>query len=207
MEYKIRGTRVTSPYPVQLTPAEHRIVFTLQRLFTPENIFADYYLPSASQHSTDLLQIDCLAVGEQGIFVIESKDYTGWIFGSGNQRYWTQLRNDIHEKRQFYNPIKQNASHINALRSSLSHQTPIYSIIVFGPHATLRRVSGVPPDCHICLQPHLLYTLKNIPASRPLSPSEIGHIRDSLQQSRIMPNTVTRNVHNEEISDLFSAKN
>lgn len=201
--YKIRGTKVTSPYPVQLTPAEHRIVFTLQRLFAPENIFADYYLPSASKRSTNLLQIDCLAVNAQGIFVIESKDYAGWIFGGGEQRFWTQLRNDTHETRSFYNPVKQNASHIRALRSSVPNYIPIHSLIVFGPNATLRKVYDLPENCYACLQPHLLHTIKGISGRFLLQPAEVAHVRDCLRQSHMTPTTIVRNEHNDEITDRF----
>src|SRR5690349_12424781 len=35
-------------------------------------------------------QIDHVLVSRFGIFVIETKDYKGWIFAGSNDRYWTQ---------------------------------------------------------------------------------------------------------------------
>ena len=44
-------------------------------------------------------------IHEKGIFVFESKNYSGWIFGSADQLNWTQsLQNG--EKHHFYNPIR-----------------------------------------------------------------------------------------------------
>src|ERR1039458_2877587 len=36
-------------------------------------------------------QIDHVVVADTGIFVIESKHYTGWIFGGPHDRCWTQV--------------------------------------------------------------------------------------------------------------------
>src|SRR5574338_503996 len=35
-------------------------------------------------------QIDHVLVSRFGVFVIETKHYSGWIFGSPEDRYWTQ---------------------------------------------------------------------------------------------------------------------
>jgi hypothetical protein len=47
------------------------------------------------------------------------KDYSGWIFGKGNQTKWTQVLAYGREKYCFYNPIMQNNGHISALRKQL----------------------------------------------------------------------------------------
>ena len=47
-----------------------------------------------------------LMIHENGIFVIESKNYSGWLFGDYNQLNWTQSFPNG-EKHKFYNPIKQ----------------------------------------------------------------------------------------------------
>lgn len=36
-------------------------------------------------------QIDHIVVSVYGIFVIETKNYNGWIFGSENSQNWTQI--------------------------------------------------------------------------------------------------------------------
>src|SRR5262245_24428443 len=54
-------------------------------------------------------QIDHVLVSRFGVFVIETKDYRGWIFASAGDRYWTQVL--YRAKFRFQNPIRQNYSH------------------------------------------------------------------------------------------------
>ena len=54
-------------------------------------------------------QIDHIEIRQNGIFCIETKNYSGWIFGGESQQMWTQTL--YNEKHQFPNPIKQNRSH------------------------------------------------------------------------------------------------
>ena len=62
-------------------------------------------------------QIDHIVVSVYGIFVIETKNYKGWITGFENSKQWTQ--NVYGNKYSLYNPIKQNKSHILALKNEL----------------------------------------------------------------------------------------
>ena len=74
-------------------------------------------------------QIDHIEIRQNGIFCIETKNYKGWIFGSENQEKWTQsLYNG--EKYQFYNPLKQNKSHIYHLSQLLEKKYRINSVVV-----------------------------------------------------------------------------
>lgn len=76
-------------------------------------IFNNLTIPSDVNGSS---QIDHLVVSKFGIFVIESKDYKGWIFGSKDQEHWTQSLPGGRSKFQFQNPLRQNWSHIMALK-------------------------------------------------------------------------------------------
>ena len=61
-------------------------------------------------------QIDHVVFSSYGIFVIETKNYSGWIFGQEHDRKWTQsFRRG--KKHTFSNPLRQNYSHIKALQS------------------------------------------------------------------------------------------
>lgn len=73
-------------------------------------------------------QIDHVEIRENGIFCIETKNYSGWIFGNENQQMWTQTL--YNEKHQFYNPIKQNRSHIYYLGKALGGKYKVNSVIV-----------------------------------------------------------------------------
>lgn len=83
-------------------------------------------------------QIDHVVVSDFGIFVIETKNYKGWIFGGDEAEYWTQV---IYKyKQQFYNPIRQNRGHVLALKHHLRAFPNIayIPIIVFSDNATLK---------------------------------------------------------------------
>lgn len=75
-------------------------------------------------------QIDHIEIRENGIFCIETKNYSGLIFGSEYKRKWTQcLRRG--ERNYFYSPIKQNNTHIYHLKKILGNKYNINSVIVF----------------------------------------------------------------------------
>ena len=98
------------------------------------------YIPKENGETTE---IDVLMICSKGLFVFESKNYSGWIFGSENQKNWYQTlptgRGRSH-KEHFYNPIMQNRSHIKHLKAFLGEQVPMRSIITFSDRCTLKRV-------------------------------------------------------------------
>ncbi len=82
------------------------------------------YIPKANNKTTE---IDVLMICSQGLFVFESKNYSGWIFGNEIQRSWTQTlpKGRGHsQKERFYNPIMQNASHIKYLHRVVNKNVP-----------------------------------------------------------------------------------
>lgn len=83
-------------------------------------------------------QIDHVIVSEYGVFVIETKNYKGWIVGKEDDYYWKQVI--YKRKEKLYNPLKQNQVHIDRLKEVLSHITdiPFISIVVFTTNADLK---------------------------------------------------------------------
>lgn len=83
-------------------------------------------------------QIDHIIISDFGVFVIETKNYKGWILGYENSMYWTQVIYKF--KVQFYNPIRQNRGHIFALKHILKdiQHTNYISIVTFSRNATLK---------------------------------------------------------------------
>ena len=77
--------------------------------------FGDIYLPLPDGKGTT--QIDHIVVSKFGIFVIETKNYKGWIFGSEKQRQWTQQIYKV--KHRFQNPLHQNLLHVKVLKQFL----------------------------------------------------------------------------------------
>ena len=98
----------------------------------PEYILLnDCTLPDEQSGTT---QIDHILLSPYGIFIIETKNYKGWIFGSERQKLWTQK---IFKKSyKFQNPLHQNYKHQKVLEQVLADIiTPEYlhSIVVFMP--------------------------------------------------------------------------
>ena len=76
-------------------------------------------------------QIDHILINRNGIYVIETKNYSGRIYGNNMQHEWTQVLNYGAVKNRFYNPVKQNLTHIYRIREVTRTKIPIKSIVVF----------------------------------------------------------------------------
>ena len=88
-------------------------------------------------------QVDHILVSRFGVFVIETKNYKGWIFGDVKQRRWTQVFFRV--KYRFQNPIHQNMRHVRAVHHLLNLVEPgtIKSVVVFTGEAEFR--TEIPP--------------------------------------------------------------
>ena len=99
------------------------------------------YIPKPNEETTE---IDVVLLHPKGFFVIESKNYSGWIFGSENNLNWTQIlpmgKGKEGNKEQFYNPLRQNGTHIKHLKRILNDTIPMWSIIVFSDECTFKDV-------------------------------------------------------------------
>lgn len=83
-------------------------------------------------------EIDVLMIHETGIYVFESKNFSGRIYGGYKQKELTQKLG--HTQNHFYNPIWQNEGHISALKNVLSKELPYISLIVFSERCELKNV-------------------------------------------------------------------
>lgn len=101
-----------------------------------KKVLINLYIPNGD-HTTE---IDSILINQYGIFVIESKGYSGWIFGNENHKTWTQVL--YRNKNRFYNPILQNRNHILALKKILNidDNTIFRSYIVFSERCTLKSI-------------------------------------------------------------------
>lgn len=76
-------------------------------------------------------QIDHIVVNKSGVFVIETKNYSGRIYGQENQQEWTQVLSYGKVKNKLYNPIKQNKTHVYNISQVVGADVPIISAVVF----------------------------------------------------------------------------
>jgi len=76
-------------------------------------------------------QIDHVLISTKGIFVIETKDYSGWIFGNANSKHWMQVIYKV--KNQFQNPLHQNYLHVKSIQKLMDFlpEGQIHSVVVF----------------------------------------------------------------------------
>lgn len=177
---------------------EHYVSNLLNQL--PEDqyrILNDITIPSVYKTS----QIDHIVVSIYGIFVIETKYYKGWIFGSEDSEYWTQ--NIYGHKYQLYNPIRQNKSHILALKKAIPEleNFPIFSIIAFSSQAQLD--NRIP--CN-----YVIYWKDILPAitSRhqvSLTQEEVSFLCDKILSRRLDPELVkSRHINQVNITKLIT---
>lgn len=98
-------------------------------------------LPLSNGGST---QIDHVIVSKYGIFVIETKNYKGWIYGNEKQRQWTQAFANG-SKFKFQNPLRQNYLHIKTLADLLTlDMSYFHSMITFIGECELKTRDELP---------------------------------------------------------------
>lgn len=120
-------------------------------------ILKNIYIPKDDGTTTE---VDLLFITQKGIFVLESKNYSGWIFGSEKDSYWMMsLPNG--QKERFYNPIKQNQSHIRWLKTIIGDEIPCYSIIVFSERCELKKVTVENQDIKVIKRDDLFSVIKH----------------------------------------------
>lgn len=107
------------------------------------------YIP---KENGDTTEIDVIMICSKGIFVFESKNYSGWIFGNESQRNWTQVLpkgRGRSNKEKFFNPIMQNRGHIKHLKSLVGEDIPMRSIIAFSERCTLKEITVTSTDVSV----------------------------------------------------------
>lgn len=100
-----------------------------QKLTLDSNEYRTFYDLLIEDRSRST-QIDHIIVSKYGVFVVETKNMTGWIYGSKDDSFWTQ--NIYGTKNRFLNPLRQNYLHTNSISNVFSiANDKIHSVIVF----------------------------------------------------------------------------
>lgn len=143
-------------------------------------------------------QVDHVVVSPHGIFVIETKNYSGWIFGSARNREWTQTIRG--KKSSFQNPIHQNYAHIKALEAATGlDESVLHSIVVFVGDAKFKTMI---PD-GVCFAGDLIDRIK-LKGRRLLSDAEIMATVQSIRAGRLEPGFRTDAAHVQNLSERFA---
>ncbi|MBD8033163.1 NERD domain-containing protein [Solibacillus merdavium] len=153
---------------------EQRIRKLLDKLSEETTVYNDLYVPKKNGEMT---QVDHVLLSTYGLFVIETKNYTGWIFGDENQRNWTQTI--YNKKSRFYNPVMQNNTHVKALQHYLNMEVPIHSIIVFSNAATFKFKEPF-QTAHVIQTKHLKRTIEQF-KTKEISSEQLSRISQLLK--------------------------
>lgn len=125
-------------------------------------------------------QIDHILIGKKGVFVIETKDYSGNIYGDEYSREWTQVINL--KKIKFYNPIRQNYGHIKSLENILKRNDIFISLIVFTNRSKLKKIKA---DTSVIQLKKLKRYIRKYKSYTKLSKEEVNDIYNLIRKSNI----------------------
>lgn len=106
------------------------VVTFMKKMFLDAKVYIDIN-DVTIQTPTGTTQIDHIIVSKFGIFVIETKNMSGWIFGNPDQAQWTQSLPGGNKFR-FQNPLRQNYKHTKSLEEFLGvDHDLIHSVVIF----------------------------------------------------------------------------
>lgn len=148
-------------------------------------------------------QIDHVIVSKYGLFAIETKDKTGWIFGDTKQEQWTQVI--YNKKYQFQNPLRQNYRHTKALSEFLGiEHDKIHSLVIFWGDCEFKS----PMPDNVFKGSIFNGKFKNYIQSKNitlLSPDEIDRICSDLIRAKDSAGFLAGWHHSKELKDRYSS--
>ena len=181
------------------TTSEREFILMLLKSGIPAKaIFHDLYV---AQRQGRYAQIDLIIATKVGLIVVEVKDYSGWIYGSGKQQQWTQVLAYGREKYRFYNPILQNNKHIVDLKKYIHLEAvPCFSVVVFFGNCRLKEVNFIPSNTYLVTSDRALEAINHIiNNNRPFEYPNKREVAKLLRESVINGSRVDvqqRHVHN-----------
>jgi hypothetical protein len=165
-------------------------------------------------------QIDNILITPKAIYVIEAKNYNGHIFGSYRNENWTVTVKHLDKKRsksgkvytkthiskhKFYNPIKQNITHIRKLKSllSLNDSQKILNVVVFGSNSYLSDVEKN-EDYVVLNYRYLMRFIKETESklSEVITPNDMTRFSEIIQHANILDKT-ERKMHIQKINQMY----
>ena len=173
------------------------------------NIFAKFFLNKHDYHliknvtlptEDGSTQIDHIIVSKYGVFVVETKNMKGWIFGNEKQKTWTQKIFKTNHK--FQNPLHQNYKHLKILEDYLAISIDkFFSLIVFVGDSTFK--TKVPDNVV-----HGIGYIRYIKSKKTalLSDEDVSKVLEQIQSGRLTPSFKTNREHVRHIKKLVAEK-
>ena len=148
-------------------------------------------------------QIDHILLSPYGIFVIETKHYSGWIFGAKDDKKWTQ-RFANQETYSFQNPLLQNYKHISVMKLILEDLVAahcLHPVVVFTGNSEFKR----PMPSNVCSGEAWVGYVKTF-RTQVLSSDEIQKIAQHLNQTALAKTAATDQWHQQNLQRKFGEK-
>lgn len=160
---------------------EYRTSQQLEKAPFEYKLLFNCYIPNRKNDKTEL---DIIMISAKGIYVVENKNYSGWIFGDENSKNWCETLKG--KKYFFYNPIKQNRSHINNLEKLLQIGEDKYiSLITFNAGANLKKVKVESANTYVTQYKALANFIK----AQKIQPDIISHEEIEEIYNKLLPGT------------------
>lgn len=145
-------------------------------------------------------QIDHIIISVFGVFVVETKNLKGWIFGGQNQRIWTQKI--YKHSNKFQNPLHQNYKHVKTLESLLGlNEQQVHSVIVFVGDSTFK--TEIPENVTYGAGYARYIKSKTTPV---LTESQVVEITKKIEQGRLTPSFKTNREHVRHVKKIIADK-
>lgn len=139
-------------------------------------------------------QIDHVFVSRFGVFVVETKNMKGWIFGTEDDPQWTQ--SIFGNSFKFQNPLRQNYKHVKELEAALDMPADaIHSVVVFSGQCTLK--SQVPAN--VIRGIGYISYIKSF-RQAVLSHAEVERVVAQIQAGRLAPSFKTSRRHVQNLA-------
>lgn len=162
------------------------------------HLIKDVTLPTENGGTT---QIDHIIVSSYGVFVVETKNMRGWIFGGEFQKQWTQQLNKK-SRYTFQNPLYQNHKHVKTLQSLLNlTDNQVHSIVVFIGVSEFK--TNMPKNVT-----HGLGYVRFIKSKteQVLSWNEFDSIIEKIESGRLVRSTKTNREHVRHVNNIVVKK-
>jgi len=145
-------------------------------------------------------QIDHIVVSPFGLFVVETKNMKGWIFGNARQKQWTQKI--FKYTGTFQNPLHQNYKHTQTLARRLAiPNNKVYSVVVFIGDSTFK--SNMPDN--VTYARGCIGYIKSKQAVH-FSQQQVSEIYDTIESGRLVRTLKTNRMHNQHVKEIISSK-
>ena len=169
---------------------EKAVARVLKRLCGKNGELFNDYMMKGERTS---VQIDHILIDEYGVFVIETKNYSGIIYGDDVREEWTQILADGKVKNSFHSPVKQNAGHLYHVKKALDRDVPVYGIVVFVQNNT----QNIKAQSVVGLK-GLKKAVKAYRTQPALTPADIKRVCETLEDCRDTETSAKQHVKDVE---------